>query len=337
VTRRFREVEVELLDGDERTLQRLEQALRRAGAEPGVFTPKLYRALDLAFDRPAPRKMSPEARPGEALGIALSEQRRSLLDHDPGTRLGADPEDLHQMRVATRRARAFLRAARELLDPAWAEDLRAELGWLGSALGPARDADVLLAHVRTEVEKLGSDGESAGDLVAALEDSRSRARATAVAALSEPRYLALLDGLEHAEQPPLVSDAPALADLWWAEFERTRRAFAKLRPKSPDNKLHAARIRAKRARYAAELASHELGKPGGRFVDAAKKLQDILGDHQDSVVAEEWISNWGEGNPSAAAAVGLLVAGERKRRKKARRDWPDAWERLERRARRAHP
>ena len=49
VARRFREVEVELLDGDERTLRRLEKELRRAGARAtGELQPKLYRALDLA-------------------------------------------------------------------------------------------------------------------------------------------------------------------------------------------------------------------------------------------------------------------------------------------------
>ena len=51
VTRRFREIEVELLDGDEHTLRRLEKALRRAGANGGDFTPKLYRVLDLAYPR----------------------------------------------------------------------------------------------------------------------------------------------------------------------------------------------------------------------------------------------------------------------------------------------
>ena len=335
VTRRFREVEIELLDGDERTLQRLERSLRKAGAEPGEFKPKLYQALDLVFDR-EPRTLGADAAPGVALGLALVEQHRNLLDHDPGTRLGADPEDLHQMRVATRRARAFLRAARELLEPAWAEGLRAELGWLGSALGPARDADVLLDHVRREVEALGEHADSLRELVSSLEEQRETARSAALAALSEPRYFALLDRLERAGAPPLASDSTSsLADLWWAEFGRTRRAFGKLGKKSSDAELHAARIRVKRARYAAELAAHELEEPGGRFVDAAKKLQDVLGEHQDSSVAEEAILRWAESNPGAEVAVEALVDRERKRRAQARRSWPDAWDRLARRAQRA--
>jgi CHAD domain-containing protein len=62
------------------------------------------------------------------LRAALDTRLRALLAHDTGTRVGADPEELHQMRVAVRRMRAMLKAARPLLDTNWADDLRAELG-----------------------------------------------------------------------------------------------------------------------------------------------------------------------------------------------------------------
>jgi inorganic triphosphatase YgiF len=127
VVKRFRELELELLDGDKRSLRRLERRLLKAGAEQAEFRPKLYRALDFS-PGPAHAELSADAAPGEALGHALVVQHLQLVDHDPGTRLGTDAEDLHQMRVATRRARAFLRAARELVEPEWAESLRAELG-----------------------------------------------------------------------------------------------------------------------------------------------------------------------------------------------------------------
>ena len=336
VVLRFREVEVELLDGNERSLRRLERLLRKAGAEPGELTPKLYRALDLTLeDEP---ELPADAAPREALGRALAEQRRALLDHDPGTRLGADPEDLHQMRVATRRARAFLRAAKELVEPEWADGLRAELGWLGSMLGPARDADVLFERMTDAVAALGAHETAAEGLLRALEKERSRARRAAVAALSRKRYFQLLDRLAAAAEPPLVDDSGvSLADLWWKEFRRTRKVFDGLDKTSADDELHAARIRVKRARYAAELASHELGTPGARFVDAAKTLQDVLGEHQDSVVAEEWIVRWGDASPAAGDVVQRLVERERRRRKKARRAWPEAWDLLARRARKARP
>ena len=296
----------------------------------------LYRALDLVYP-PEPAEVPSDATPAEVLKVALRNQYSRLLTHDPGTRLGTDPEDLHQMRVATRRARAFLRAARPLLDPAWAEELRAELGWLGSVLGPARDLDVLLDHVRGEVQALGDEGAPLRGLVESLEHEHADAYRAVLAALSLPRYFALLDRLED-EEPVLAPAAKeTLTDLWWDEFRRTRRRFARLGARSGDDELHAARIRVKRARYSAELSLHALGKPGERFVDAAKQLQDVLGEHQDACVAEERIAAWAEGEPDRAVAATPLVERQRKRRKKARLEWPEAWEELHRRARKARP
>jgi CHAD domain-containing protein len=330
ISARFREVEIELTDGDERTLSRLQKALERAGAEPSDLRPKVLRALEIEVSSPA--EPVPAGLPAEILRAALVEQAGRLLDHDPGTRLGADPEDLHQMRVAARRARAFLRAARPLLDREWSDELRAELGWLGSSLGPARDLDVLVERVREDVAASGE--QALDDLVASLEHERDQARAAVVAALSEQRYFALLDRLENV-RPEVASDAAVtLSELWWDEFKRTRRAFRRLGSDSSDEELHAARIRVKRARYAAELAGPELGRPGERFLDAAKDVQDILGEHQDSHVAEERIVAWAGGRAAEKAAQ-RLVEQERARRKEARAAWPAAWKRLERKGRKA--
>ena len=90
VTRRFREIEVELLDGDEDTLRRLEKALRRAGANGADFTPKLYRVLDLAYPR-EPVEVPKDAKPAEALALRLREQAIALVSHDPGTTAGERP------------------------------------------------------------------------------------------------------------------------------------------------------------------------------------------------------------------------------------------------------
>jgi CHAD domain-containing protein len=336
VSSRFRELEVELLGGDEKTLRRVERALRDAGAEPRALVPKLFRALDVAF---VPRSSAAPADAGalETLRAALREQLDRLLAHDPGTRLGSDPEDLHQMRIATRRAGAFLRVARPLLDPAWANELRAELGWLGSALGPARDLDVLLDHLRSEVASLEGDGDVARALLITLEQEHAQARATAVEALSDERYFALLDRLEDVEPEPAPDADETLAELWWDEVKRTRRRFERLGEESSDDELHAARIRAKRARYAAELAGQALGRPGERFVAAAKRLQDVLGEHQDARVAEERIRSWAAEEPGAAAVADSLLEREHARRLKARSEWPAVWKKVDRRARKALP
>ena len=86
----------------------------------------------------------------------LERQYAQILRHDPGVRLDLDPEDVHRVRVAVRRSRAILRAARPVLDPSWSEPLRDELHWLGSALGRRRDLDVLVGHLRARDRAAGA-------------------------------------------------------------------------------------------------------------------------------------------------------------------------------------
>jgi CHAD domain-containing protein len=333
VTRRFHELEVELLEGDERTLRRLELQLREAGAElvDPLQLPKLYRALDLAAP-PEPMVIPDGTPPVVAIGMALAEQRRRLLLHDPGTRLGDDIEDLHQLRVATRRLRAFLRAGRPLLDHAWVESLREEIGWLGRELGPARDLDVLVERFSGDVATLGQDADAGASLLAGLEAERTAARAVAVEALSSDRYLALLDRLDAVGTPPLSGVETPLREIWRQEWKRTRKSVAALPDEPADDELHAIRIRVKRARYAAELAAHELGKRGAAFVSAAKDVQDVLGEHQDATVAEERIRAWAAASPGVEEAAERLVELERGRRREMRAAWPAAWKALEKAA-----
>jgi CHAD domain-containing protein len=331
VVSRFTEIEVELVGGTEEGLQRIQRELVAAGATAGELRPKVLRALDLPVP-PEPARPVEGMPPREALGLALSEQVERLLLHDPGTRLGADREDLHQLRVATRRLRAFLRAGRPLVDAAWADALRDELGWLGAALGPARDLDVLEERLRADATELGAGPDSPfAGLLDSLEQERLAARAVAVDALESERYLALLDRLDTVQAPPAGGADQSLAALWQREWKRTRRAFKGLGKHPADDALHAARIKAKRARYAAELARHELGKRGARFVDAAKELQDVLGAHQDAVVAEERIRAWVDAGGDRELAA-RLVELERSRRAEARAAWRDAWARLRERA-----
>ena len=335
VARRFREIEIELVGGDERDLRRLVKAMRRSGAiEQGPLRPKLHRALDIPAPAP-PATIERETSPGSALAIALSREYRSLLVHDPGTRRGVDPEDLHQLRVATRRARAFLRAAAALVEKEWAVSLREELGWLGGHLGPARDLDVMRARLSREVAALERDADGAASLLVALEDEREASYRDVVEVLRDPRYFMLLEQLEAAATPPLSGDETTLASVFHREAKRMRRTFAALGETPADDELHASRIAVKRARYAADLAAHELGRPGERFVTIAKDLQDILGDHQDAVFAEARIRAWAASDPAGAFAAGRLVQLERDRKAAARLAWPAVWERLGEAARRA--
>src|SRR5207248_11382379 len=102
---------------------------------------------------PAPG-LGPKSPAGDAVRAALAAGTTRLLRHDPGVRLGDDPEDVHQARVGARRLRSDLRTFAPLVEPDWREHLQDELRWLGDQLGAVRDADVLLDRLRRQASTL---------------------------------------------------------------------------------------------------------------------------------------------------------------------------------------
>ena len=287
-----------------------------------------------------PVTVDPSATPVDHVRASLDQRLRALLTHEPGTRTGEDIEDLHQMRVAVRRMRATLKAARPLLDAAWSDDLRAELGWLGGALGPVRDLDVLLLRLHREIASLPADEQNAGGaLLDALERERATARAAMLEALTAPRYSGLLERLAETVSAPLPTPAPgdapqpALVDLVRAEARKLRRAVEKAGDNPPDEVLHALRIRGKRVRYTGELVAPSLaGAPAGkqvkRLLSATAAMQEVLGDHQDACVAEQRIRGLLAGldvTPDTVFVAGRLVERETHRAAEKRREWRGAW------------
>ena len=291
--------------------------------------------IDTRPVRPLPEKPSTRA----LIQARFEEQYSEILAHDPGTRLGDEPEALHKQRVAVRRLRALLRSAEPMLDPVWSNQLREELGWLGRSLGNVRDLDVLLVHLREEVRALEGEDRSAGlQLVAGLDEERTAARAELVRALGSTRYLTLLARLEEAVPGPRwVGDAIPVEELARKSFRKLAKAANALGKDATDEELHAVRIRAKRARYAGELAETVIGKSATRFVQRARELQDVIGEHQDAVVAEERLraAATKAHTPQAAISVGRLVERERVRRRRSRARVPKAWRKLERAGRQA--
>ncbi len=90
-----------------------------------------------------------------------------------------------------------------------------------------------------------------------------------------------------------------------AELDRLREAADGLGDDPPDDDLHALRIHAKRARYAAELTG---GKKRDAYLEALKRVQDTIGLHQDAVVAEERLR--AIALPDSAIAAGRLIERE---------------------------
>ena len=339
----FSELEVELLGpGEHADLEHLVGILLEAGASRSEGAPKLLRALDVSV-RNRPLRPKRKGSPLEHVRAGLADQAFALVRRDPGTRLGQDPEELHHMRVAVRRSRAILRSARPLLEREWADGLRAELAWIGAELGEVRDLDVLTAYLASQIELLPeAERADAAALAASLSDRHREVRAQLLTALRSARYLLLLEAMDKAAEEPRPSGRTrSLKTIAASEHRKLVRTIERLGDDPHDAALHAARIEAKRARYAGELAARAVGARADRYVDACKRLQDVLGDHQDAVVAEEWIEATarrvalGERSVPIAFAAGRLAQLQVERRHDARRAWRDAWKSVAREGRRA--
>jgi CHAD domain-containing protein len=317
IIQRFREVELEQLGADDRVVEDLERLLRRAGARDHDGRPKLFRALSVTAPSPD-TPPAPDAPVVEHVKWALAQHVRWLLAHDPGTRLGAESESLHQMRVATRRLRAVLRAAQPVLMSAWASSLHDELTWLGELLGQARDLDVQIAYFNEEAARLKArDRKPLAQFVTHLQTQREQVQQVVLSELNSARYLELLRRLQGAaHDPPIVESSVTLRQLAKREFKKLRKAVRRLGPSPTHAALHDVRIKTKRARYAAELVVWSVGKPASRFVKRAQTVQDLLGTYQDALQAERYIRAFlkQSGNIRAGFVAGQMVERQRRRR-----------------------
>ncbi len=331
-TRSFSEIELEQLAANRKELARLESALLKANAKRTNGAGPLEQAL---AREPQPELPLPSSEL-EQLRPYLRHQYARMLAHDPGVRVGSDPEDLHQLRVASRRLRSVLKTAAPILDGAWVDEIRGELAWLGGELGPARDLDVLVPYLRQEAGALDpADRKALAPLFKKLELQQSVARKAVLKALRSERYLALLASIEAAAAGPPPGGTGSLRTAVTHEFKKLRKAMRAVDEGPTDDAIHRARIKGKRARYATELLEDELGKPGAKLLAAAKDFQDAAGEHQDAVVAEARIRALLRGLRAqrTALAAGMLVSRQRERRDAAARALPKAWRRYEEAAR----
>ena len=266
----------------------------------------------------------------------LEEQRQSMIKHDPGTRLSTDPENLHQHRVAARRVRAFVRATRAYTEEAWHTRSSSCSGPSGRAPGPFVTSTYCSSICKTSLRRSTPPTGLPGLRCSVrIRSERQAAQRELVGTLGSSAYRQLLARLR---MPPRLADgveAVPLRRIAGKEFRRLLNAVEQLGKHPADHELHRLRIKLKRARYASELAAP--GKQGKRFLDDAKDVQTLLGEHQDAVVAETKLRELVPGLDSAAAFVaGRLVERQRLRREQVKERLPEAWRSLRKSGRRLH-
>lgn len=237
----------------------------------------------------------------ELVASYITEQTNAVLVAEGQLRDGAAV--IHTTRVALRRLRSTLRVFGDLVDVPQAGRLEEELVWFAGILGEVRDLDVLetrlLAAVRTLPAELVLGPVEAG-LLEEIAAHRTPALVAARQTLDAERSQELFSLLQRwSSDPPLTAAANQPAGVV-APYVRTagrklsRRladAVAAETAGAPeaDDLLHRARKAGKRHRYAAELAQPVLGSRADKIVAASKDLQDVLGDHQDSVVTAQFL------------------------------------------------
>jgi CHAD domain-containing protein len=341
----FREIEIEVVRNGSMTndvMDELSAMLIASGGKPSSVS-KAARALGQRT-REAP-DVAPSATPkttdlaADALRSMMSRDVTRLLMADVDVRRDAN-DGVHQMRVAARRLRSTLRTFSDCFEPQWAASMREDLAWIASEMGTIRDTEVLQDRLVRHGQALPPSirDTTLPYLIDFLDQRRDSARSGALAALRSDRHDFLIEDLvgltrepkftNHAFQSASDALIPAVRKSW----RSLRHAMSNL-DDNPHH-WHAARIKAKRTRYAVESLTPIFGKKYGRFGKLLAELTEELGLHQDCFVAQEQLADMARSAPGDVAfGLGLLSANEATLAVSSRGNTTQVWPRVKRAAR----
>lgn len=258
----------------------------------------------------------------------LTEQIDHILDGLIGLREGTDP--IHDTRVAIRRVRSTLRVFKKMLDPDAAPLTEEELKWFAGVLGDVRDAQVQQRRLRAaldDIPELLVLGPVGSRVNLDLRGIEVPARERVTEAMETPRYLAMVTELQRwSGDPPVLATSPKKlrATARRAGAKADRRLKEALQG-GDDGLLHRARKAAKRARYAGELIQRDTpSTKTKRSIKGYKRIQTVLGDLQDTVVARSMLRQLGVAAGTTPGengfTFGILYAREEHLARQCRKD-----------------
>jgi len=228
-----------------------------------------------------------------------------MLSYEEGTRLGEDIEDLHDMRVATRRLRASFEVFLDAFEPGVLKPYLKGLRATGRALGQVRDLDVFMEKVQHYLATIHEERHEGLDvLLAGWKAQREAARTQMLDWMNNEGYtdfkrkfnLFLSTPGAGARSTPPSTPTPNTVRELAPVLIYTRlaavRAYAPYLEDAPIELLHALRIEFKKLRYTVEYFQEALGKESREVIDLLKQMQDHLGDLNDAQVASQLVSQF---------------------------------------------
>lgn len=277
----------------------------------------------------------------------LRTEFRALQTHRPTAEHPPDPETIHQMRIAARRLRVSLKVFRRMLPGDAAQRFDREFQWFARSLGQLRDLDVQTENFRAYQQTIGADQlQELGGYELHLRRARTEARDNLTSVFAAPRYARLIESFAG-----LLDGAPSPAALRrWRSYRisdglkkilrKSQRRVLKLGRKvgsdAPAERLHRLRIRAKRLRYEFEFF-RDVYPSLDKAAKAAKRLQDVLGEHQDACTAATQLQAYARSlrrrsgrSHTVPAAFGVLEQREQQKAAAMRLAFAAEWQRFER-------
>ncbi len=348
----WRELEVELGSGPPAVLRAVADRLREAGAAPSERPSKLATALGERLTEAPPflpaleGQVTDKSPGGEVIRSYLAGQLEKMLSAEIRVRLDED-EGIHDMRVATRRLRSTMGSFERLLDAPRAADLEDRLKALAGELGVVRDAEVLLERLLGELDDVPDElvlGPVRARIADTLHEKIRRGREALLEVMTGREYAQLVDDLTgfladgiQAGEPAsrkAKNVLPALVARRYRKLSRRAARAAELHGREQAQALHDTRKAAKQVRYAAEAVASAFGAEAVEFAKQAEAVQEVLGEHQDGVVAAERLREFGIAADAAAGesafTFGVLAGIEHARGQAARDAFEDTWKQVSR-------
>ena len=260
-------------------------------------------------------------RSDEAVAEILLDQVAIIRANVDGAVAGEDPEALHDLRVAMRRTRSVLKGMPGVFAPRDLERFKAEFKELQAITGPVRDLDVLLDDLESFSEERPELAAETAALRAELVRRRRAAQTRLTRRLKSKRFADLIDSwqatlaalptADDADRPDATTPIGKLAAARIAADRKRFDELSRAALKSADPAaVHHARKRGKALRYNLGFFG-QLGdrKKAKRLTRKLEKIQDELGEYQDTIVQEATLRDAVESADStpAAIAAGALI------------------------------